>query len=69
MLFLFRYDAVLMIGTGSYGSVCQAFDNATKEYVAIKRCACTVIMKEGGYLCPMYQHARTKTQRYAENYE
>mmetsp|Transcript_6299 Transcript_6299/g.15112 ORF Transcript_6299/g.15112 Transcript_6299/m.15112 type:complete len:440 (+) Transcript_6299:73-1392(+) len=32
-----RYDAVLMIGTGSYGSVCQAFDNATKEYVAIKR--------------------------------
>eukprot|EP00403_Amphidinium_massartii_P048352 CAMPEP_0178466592 /NCGR_PEP_ID=MMETSP0689_2-20121128/51984_1 /TAXON_ID=160604 /ORGANISM="Amphidinium massartii, Strain CS-259" /LENGTH=427 /DNA_ID=CAMNT_0020093623 /DNA_START=21 /DNA_END=1300 /DNA_ORIENTATION=- len=32
-----RYEAMVVIGTGSYGSVCKAFDSVTNEFVAIKR--------------------------------
>eukprot|EP00919_Chromeraceae_sp_WS-2016_P073659 GHVR01174165.1.p1 GENE.GHVR01174165.1~~GHVR01174165.1.p1 ORF type:complete len:121 (+),score=9.59 GHVR01174165.1:52-363(+) len=32
-----RYEIRHMIGTGSYGSVCEAFDHKTLKVVAIKR--------------------------------
>lgn len=34
-----QYDVKTIIGTGSYGSVCEAFDNKRKKLVAIKRIA------------------------------
>lgn len=33
-----RYNVLDYLGSGAYGVVCAAFDNETKEYVAVKKC-------------------------------